>query len=283
MKSVDAGLTREERTILRFLLSEYKKTSRFPTIEETKKALGLPYDEETEEKMIRQFAKRGLCCVGLTENQKKLFEYVVDQYSKHDSIHTFDEIKEALRLKPEELSRDLAKLERIGLIRRDESDQWRILPCIPKIGYGHTVLLKDGRKENAACAIDALGLPFMFGQDATILSKDPVSKQKIRIEVKNGRIVSQQPKELFVYFGCDCATILFFTSNENFELWKSEHPDQTGMVLDMNQALALARRLFERRLELDYAPCCIAYDPERKSIEFLEFPFKGKEVCSREP
>jgi SOS-response transcriptional repressor LexA len=275
VKSVNSELTRKERTILKFLLDEYKKTSKFPTIEETRKALGLPYDEKMEEKMIRQFAKRGLCGVGLTENQKKLFKYIVDQYSKYDAIHTFNEIKRAFELTSKELSEDLAKLERIGLVRRDENNPRKILPPPIKIGYDHTVLLKDGRREKPACAIDALGLPFMYDQDATILSKDPVSRQEIRIEIQKGQIVSQQPKDLFVYFGSDCATILFFTSNESFEEWKSMHPDQSGVVLDMSQALILARRLFEKRLELDYAPSCIAYDLKRRSIKLLEVPDSG--------
>jgi hypothetical protein len=54
------------------------------------------------------------------------------------------------------------------------------------------------------------------------------------------------------------------------------------MVLDMNQALTLARRLFEKRLELDYTPSCIAYDPKRRSIKLLEVSVKDKGTCAEE-
>jgi hypothetical protein len=51
--NVDKNLSSEERQILQFLRDAFKKSSKLPTIEETSRALNLPYDEELAEKMIR--------------------------------------------------------------------------------------------------------------------------------------------------------------------------------------------------------------------------------------
>ncbi len=41
----------------------------------------------------------------------------------------------------------------------------------------------------------------------------------------------------------------------------------------MNQALILARKLFEKRLDIDYVRSCeISIDKEKKKIEWLEIP-----------
>ncbi|MFX1305719.1 MAG: hypothetical protein ACFFDG_02675, partial [Promethearchaeota archaeon] len=81
MKSIDSELTIEERKILTYLLDQYKQNHHFPDIEETKRTLRLNYDKKIEEKMMIQFVKRGFPQVGLTQNQEKVFNYIIEQYS----------------------------------------------------------------------------------------------------------------------------------------------------------------------------------------------------------
>lgn len=276
MKSIDSELNSEEREILKFLLSEYKKTGKFLSIGETKKALGMQYDEKIEEKIIKQFARRGFCQVGLSQNQEVLFNYIIDQYSIYDSIHTFNEIERKLSFSHQELDEALSKFERIGIIAKEKNGEEKIVPRIPKIGYDHITTLKDGRVLNpieAACAIDALGLPFTYNQDATIVSKDPISNQEIKIEIKDEQIVFQQPKNLVVYLGSQCSTTLFFTSDENLKEWEKQHPDQNGSSINMVQALELGRQLFEDRLEIDYIPSCeISFNENLQTLIWENLP-----------
>ncbi|MFX0167001.1 MAG: alkylmercury lyase family protein [Promethearchaeota archaeon] len=276
MESLDSELNSEEREILKFLLSEYKKTGKFLSIEETKKALGIQYDEKIEEKIIKQFARRGFPHVRLSPNQEVLFNYIIEQYSKYDSIHTFKEIERNLRFSDQELDDALSKLERIGIITKEKNRDEKIIPRMPKIGYEHITTLEDGRilsPIEASCAIDALGLPFTYNQDATINSKDPISNQEIKIEIKDERIASQQPKNLVVYLGSQCSTTLFFTSEENLKEWEKRHPNQNGTSVNMEKALELGRKLFENRLEIDYKPSCeISLDEKRQNLTWENIP-----------
>jgi len=276
MKSIDSNLTEEERTILKYLLSEYKSKHVFPDIEDTKGALHLDYDEILEEKMMIQFVKRGFPQVGLTHNQELVFNYIIEQYSKFDSIHTIKEIETALNMSSQDLEEIITKLVRIGVINRDNEANDRLIPRISKIGYDHKVILKDGRilkPIEAACVIDALGLPFTYNQDATIFSKDPISKQEIKIEIKDEQISFQQPENLLVHLGSQCSTILFFTSPENFKEWKKQNPDQKDNIINMEQALILARKIFENRLDLDYVRSRdISMDQNQKNIEWSDIP-----------
>ncbi|MEE9378006.1 MAG: organomercurial lyase [Candidatus Lokiarchaeia archaeon] len=281
MKSVDSELTRKERKILTYLLSEYKLQNRFPGLNEIKRTLKLDYDEQIEEKMVKQFVKRGFPQVGMTRNQEKVFDYIIEQYSKFDRILDVNDIERELNLSAEELIQILAKLERIGVIHREKNNEEKIIPRISKIGYDHKTILKDGRilkPIEAACVIDALGLPFTYNQDASIFSKDPISKQEIKIIIKDEKIIFQQPDNLLVYLGSQCSTTVFFTSEENLKEWEKQHPDQKGTIVNMKQAIILARKLFENRLEIDYVRSCeISIDQDQKNIEWLDLPSDDKD------
>ena len=284
MRSIDSKLTLKERTILTYLLSEYKQHHHFPDIDETKRALKLNYDEQLEEKLVLQFVKRGFPQVGMNPNQEKVFDYIVEQYSKYDIINTFNEIGKELNISRQDLEEIITKLEKRRVIHRKKDADDKIVPRISKIGYDHKVILKDGRNLKpieAACVIDALGLPFTYNQDATILSKDPITKQEIKIEIKDEQIAFQQPKNLITYLGSQCSTTLFFISNESLKEWEKQHPDQKGTTINMKQALILARKIFEKRLDIDCVPSCeISIDQDQKNIEWLEIPSTdNKDKC----
>ncbi|MFW9880478.1 MAG: hypothetical protein ACFFG0_46005, partial [Candidatus Thorarchaeota archaeon] len=76
-------------------------------------------------------------------------------------------------------------------------------------------------------------------------------------------------------------TTLFFISNESLKEWEKQHPDQKGTTINMNQALILARKIFENRLNIDYVPRCeISIDQDQKNIEWLEIAsIDNKDKC----
>ena len=118
-----------------------------------------------------------------------------------------------------------------------------------------------------------MGLPFTYNQDAKIFSKDPISKQEIKIEIKDEQIAFQHTENLITYLGSQCSTTLFFTSNESLTEWENQHPDQKGTVINIKQALILARKIFENRLDIDCVPSCeISIDQDQKNIEWLDIP-----------
>jgi hypothetical protein len=276
VRSIDSKLTNKEKKILTYLLNEYKQYHHFPDIEETKEALKINYTKQLEEKLILQFVQRGFPQVGMTPNQEKVFNYIVEQYSKYDTINTFNEIGRELNISRKNLEKIITKLEKRSVIHRKRDNDDKIIPPISKIGYDHQVILKDGRNIKpieAACVIDALGLPFTYNQDATILSKDPITRKEIKIEIKDEQIASQQPKNLITYLGSQCSTTLFFISNDSLKEWEKQHPDQKGTIINIEQALTLGRKIFENRLDIDYVPSCeISIGQDQKNIEWLEIP-----------
>ncbi len=115
----------------------------------------------------------------------------------------------------------------------------------------HRVLVDEARPVYAMCAVDALGIPFMLGRDATIMSADPISGAPIRIEVRAGA-ASWEPGGAVIFVcashGCTgpshCAAINFFASAASAGHFRQAHPEVEGCVLGPAEALEAGRRVF---------------------------------------
>ncbi|MBQ0897039.1 alkylmercury lyase family protein [Micromonospora sp. U56] len=106
----------------------------------------------------------------------------------------------------------------------------------------------------AMCAIDALGMPFMLGTDATITSADPHTGQPVHVTITSGAATYQPPEAVIVYAATGnagrsvdtcCSTINFFASAANAQAWIAAHPSLAATVLDQDQAVTLGRDIFE--------------------------------------
>ena len=90
----------------------------------------------------------------------------------------------------------------------------------------HQVELEGGQSVYAMCAIDALGIPFMLGCPARIVSTDPIRGEPIRVAVRADE-VQWDPAEAVVLVGCVggtgpaaetcCGFVNFFRSVESAE------------------------------------------------------------------
>ena len=122
---------------------------------------------------------------------------------------------------------------------------------------GHLVRLDDGLVLHAMCAIDALGIPLMIGQDAVITSAGPDDQHPIRVE-RRGDSWHWSPDETAVLVAqrsgdgpaaeCLCPSIRFHASSAHAETHLRRHPNLTGRVLDPNEAVDVARRSFQHLL-----------------------------------
>ena len=106
----------------------------------------------------------------------------------------------------------------------------------------------------AMCAVDALGIPFMFKKDAAIRSSCPHCDHPIVIEVRSGRIVSRDQANTVVWVGDDrtecaaasvCPTLNFFCSSAHVEAWRNGNLKKHGLILSLGEALFVGRGLFE--------------------------------------
>lgn len=272
MGNVDSDLSRDERRILGFLLEECRKTYYLPDPRKIKEVLSVEWSEEIETKMVKQFVRRGMLGPGLSESQQKLFNHLLDQFSKHSRVPTLSELEKELGMQRKQLEGDINRLETLGIVGYDPSEDIVHMNAM-KRSYDYSVVLDDGKEmEDASCAIDALGIPFMYDRDATIHSRDAYSGEELKISLVDGEVVEQTPDQIWVYFGFDCSTILFFTSRGNIRSWEVDHSDVNGTVLSLREALEIAKGLFEDRLRLDYVPKGLAYDPKNKRVKLLSIP-----------
>lgn len=141
----------------------------------------------------------------------------------------------------------------------------RVLVAYPFSGRptGHIVQLDSADGEgrpvlHAMCAIDALGIPLMTGRNGVITSADPGDGHPVRIEHR-GQDWQWAPEDTAVLLAqssgcgsatdCLCPTITFHTSRRRAEDHLRTRPELTGVVLDQDQALEVARRSFASLLD----------------------------------
>jgi hypothetical protein len=105
----------------------------------------------------------------------------------------------------------------------------------------------------AMCAIDALGMPYMLGVDATITSTDPHTGEPITVTVTGGVPQFAPAATVVVYAATGgtggsvdtcCATINFFTTPVSANAWMAAHPEVAGTVLDQSVAVTVGRTIF---------------------------------------
>jgi alkylmercury lyase len=121
----------------------------------------------------------------------------------------------------------------------------------------HQVSLSNGIRVFAMCALDALGIPLMISEDATINSVDPETRRPVTVQ-RRGKEWQWQPDSAVVVlawtdgtcaraFGL-CQSTNFHAGTESAERWLAGSPTVTGMVVDHDSAVALAARSFETLL-----------------------------------
>lgn len=138
----------------------------------------------------------------LTEIEKKLRRSLMNytlQYKKPFNIKAPSiEVIKDIGLNIEKLNEIINRfVEKNIVVVNDKGDINFIYP-VSALPTHHLVTLSDKRKFNAMCAIDSLGSTFTFGQDIEILSECSECGEKIKIEIKNGKIKRVSSKNIRV-------------------------------------------------------------------------------------
>ncbi|MFI5917826.1 alkylmercury lyase family protein [Streptomyces anulatus] len=117
----------------------------------------------------------------------------------------------------------------------------------------HRVRLGSGVEVWSMCAIDALGIPGMLGQDAVISSTVPVTGAPVTVASAEGTL-RWEPASTVVFVGqrpgggpaasACCNALNFFTTPANAHAWTSQHPDVPGRVVDQSEAESIGRQTF---------------------------------------
>lgn len=199
----------------------------------------------------------------LTKEENNIKRYILSQTPVIGRIPSVEEItKKFSNLPKNRVHTILNNLDQVDVIFLDRNEM-RIMAAYPFSGTktAHVVTLKQKKykKIYAMCAIDALGICFMFNCDVFIESRCYHCEERIQIEIMNNQITSLKPDKLVVW--CDreygesccaattlCKNINFYSSEQHFSEWQKKEPKRKGDLLNMQEAFYLGKLFFENRL-----------------------------------
>jgi hypothetical protein len=117
----------------------------------------------------------------------------------------------------------------------------------------HRVRIGDRVEVSAMCAIDALGMYAMLGEDTRIDSVDVTSGHPVTVTMTAGG-TRWEPVGAVVFIGADaaggpsadccCDYLNFFTDIGAARAWTAAHPHVPGQILTQAEAVDLGARLF---------------------------------------
>ncbi|MFD8644199.1 MULTISPECIES: alkylmercury lyase family protein [Streptomyces] len=117
----------------------------------------------------------------------------------------------------------------------------------------HRVRLGNGVEMWSMCAIDALGIAAMLGQDVLVASSDPVDERPVTIAFTGGA-PRWEPPSAVVFVGrraepgpaaavC-CDALNFFADRSTAEAWARQHPEINGRITGQVEAVAIGASTF---------------------------------------
>lgn len=210
----------------------------------------------TVENMEAKFGRK------LSSDANRIRNFVLTQSPLLGRIPYIHEIKKEFeRLKKGRVDAILSELDKVDAIHLDD-DNKNIDAAYPFSGsetFHQVHLKKEGFKTvYAMCAIDALGISFMFDCDVSIESRCHHCEECIEIGIRDNVIFLLNPKDTLVWcdmeYSCCAATSLckntnFFSSEKHFEEWQREKQRRKGSLLAIQEAFYLGKLFFENRLE----------------------------------
>jgi alkylmercury lyase-like protein/IclR-like helix-turn-helix domain-containing protein len=133
-----------------------------------------------------------------------------------------------------------------------QDDKAHIVSAYPFSGSqtAHEVLLRGHTKRYAMCAIDALGMPLMLGQEAHIRSTCYFCGTPVTVNIAEGLLQGVSPSALAVWLseqdGCcvaevRCPVMNFFCEEAHLQAWHITTPQERGRSLTVLEALEVGR------------------------------------------
>ncbi|UCG91514.1 MAG: alkylmercury lyase family protein [candidate division WOR-3 bacterium] len=178
-------------------------------------------------------AERGRC--ELNSSEKEVMKQIFTEIMSFGKPPTIAELQATLKKSSGDIIKVINTLEEKDiLLRSKETKEVVSIYPISLRPTEHLVVMSDGTNFFAMCAMDALGIPNMFNQSATINSQCEWCKQKITIEIDDAEIKSQSHSDIHIWSPQErkipaaetcCPLVNFFCSHSHLEEWKIKNPD----------------------------------------------------------
>jgi hypothetical protein len=181
------------------------------------------------------FPAREECLCEVTPWQKEVLGAVFKAILKFRRAPTVEELTLSLKKSADHIIRVFDSLEEKDLLLRNKGTQ-QIASIYPLslAPTKHQVVLEDGKKLFAMCAIDALGVANMFNLNVKTVSQCKWCQQTISIEIKNGEIATKSHPQILIWSpkrretpaaeAC-CPLVNFFCSREHLRKWQDKNSE----------------------------------------------------------
>jgi len=190
--------------------------------------------------------------------EDKVWRAVLEDYAETGRAPAVSEVAERTGVGPKMVQSTLRQLQARDVVVLDESDE-AITGAYPftERTTRHRVRLKAHRL-NAMCAIDALGVGAMYGEDVEIESACHQSGRPIVIDTRDRGhdLATAIPDGTVVWIGLRyadrcaatslCQVLAFFCSDEHLQSWRrvSLPAGDDGMRLTLAEAMQIAKAHF---------------------------------------
>ena len=177
----------------------------------------------------------------LSPQENDIRKAILKAFAQDGKAPSVREVAQALSLPLEDVLAGFQELAEYDLIVWKKGAA-RLLSAYPFSGasMAHQVLTDAGKPLYAMCAIDALGIPFMLGQGASVQSACFFCQQPVRVDITGGLLQRAHPSTITVSFserdGC-CVAQAPLPPNE-FLLPTKSASRPGSRTLRMNQARA---------------------------------------------
>jgi hypothetical protein len=188
--------------------------------------------------------------VPLDSVEKPIHQAILRDYATTGRPPTPSDLDAVIASAP--VSSVLSALHEADAIRLDAGGNIAVAYPFSTEPTRHRVRIADRVEVYAMCAIDALGISAMVGQDTRIESIDVTTGEPITVTMTADG-VTWEPDQAAVFVGaaagggpsadCCCDYLNFFTDHASAQAWAAAHPDVPGQILDQVEAVGLATRL----------------------------------------
>ncbi len=164
-------------------------------------------------------------------------------------------LAEQSRIPPVQIQQILRRLASMDLLVLDTIGD-TVLAAYPfsSIPTPHRVRVV-GREVFALCAVDALGIPAMLQETASISSQCGYCESPVEIEARPEQLTRYLPPKAVVWFATSeddccpvaesrCPNISFFCSGDHLEAWRRVKGQPSGILLSLSEAFEAGRVIF---------------------------------------
>lgn len=203
------------------------------------------------------------CCCALTPREIEILKYIFQTMLKSGRTPTTTEMRLALKKPHGNIIRTLNELEKKDILLRKRGTQEivSIYPLSLK-PTEHQILLENGKRLFAMCAVDALGMSIMFDRNIKVVSRCEECKSEMVFEIKNEEImfmshpdatICSPKRQVYPAAETCCPFVNFFCSKKHANKWivkNSEMVNNINPIVSVQQGFPKIKTCWKRYGEL---------------------------------